>query len=239
VTVVNLPFMQGIESAIKAGVDIAIGDFVYEFESCRMDYPEELILECYNHLLDGFDIVSAATKKRRLSSTIFYKVFNHFSDIENTLLSEAFRVVSRRAINRIESMNSVITYRKALYANCGLKSDKIYYQPLRTGLVSRSLDKSRHNNAVNAFIFFTDIFYRFAIVIATLMMAGTFAGILYVIVISFFMKPVPGYVSIMLFMAGAFFALFALMAIIIKYLSVVVKLILQKQPYIFESIRKL
>ena len=46
-TVVNTSFAQGLESAMIAGQDMAIGDFVFEFDSTIMDYEPALIMEIY------------------------------------------------------------------------------------------------------------------------------------------------------------------------------------------------
>lgn len=60
--------------------------------------------------------------------------------------TESFRVLSRRVINRIDSMNKTIPYRKVVYANCGLKTDNIKYQvvnrvPLSTDEKEKNLDR--------------------------------------------------------------------------------------------------
>ena len=43
-TVINTSFFQGVESAMVAGVDISIGDFVLEFDSPVVDYQPDMIM---------------------------------------------------------------------------------------------------------------------------------------------------------------------------------------------------
>ena len=62
VNVVHMSFFQGLESAMNAGRDIAIGDFVYEFDDIFVDYEPELIMEVYREMLCGNDIVAASSK---------------------------------------------------------------------------------------------------------------------------------------------------------------------------------
>ena len=133
ITIINMSYYQGKELSMNAGVDIAIGDFVYEFDSITMDYNTELIMQVYNKSLEGYDIVNATSNsKRRKTSTIFYKLFNKYSNNQYKIDTETFRIISRRGINRIQSINKTIPYRKAIYANCGLKLTSIQYKTIVT-----------------------------------------------------------------------------------------------------------
>ena len=117
-TIVNMSFYQGKELAMNAGVDISIGDFVYEFDSIMVDYDVDTIIKAYKKSLEGYDIVNVApNKKSYKTSILFYKVFNKFSNNQYKISTETFRILSRRAINRIHSMHKTIPYRKAIYAN--------------------------------------------------------------------------------------------------------------------------
>ena len=62
-------------------------------------------------------------KSNKLSSKLFYRLYNSTS-AEDKLYPETFRIISRRAWNRIKSLSISIPYRKALYLNCGLKKEK-------------------------------------------------------------------------------------------------------------------
>ena len=80
VNVVHMSFFQGLESSMNAGRDIAIGDFVYEFDDVFVDYEPELLIQVYEKLLEGNDIVAARSKgKLRLSSKLFYALYNSTS----------------------------------------------------------------------------------------------------------------------------------------------------------------
>ena len=128
VNVVHMSFFQGLESAMNAGRDIAIGDFVYEFDDIFVDYEPEVIMEVYRKLLEGNDIVAASSRgKLRFTSRMFYALYNTTRKGNEKIGPETFRLVSRRAINRIKSMGQYIPYRKAVYMNCGLKTSTIHY----------------------------------------------------------------------------------------------------------------
>ena len=73
VTVVNMSYFHGLEIAMNAGVDLAIGDFVLEIDHPVMDYDPGEIMKAYRKVLEGYDIVSvSAAKKQKLSSRIGY-----------------------------------------------------------------------------------------------------------------------------------------------------------------------
>lgn len=242
-SVINMSFYQGLELAMNAGMDLAIGDFVYEFDSTIMDYSPDLIMKIYRRSLEGFDIVSVGPETvKRKSSRLFYSVYNRFSKTAYKIRTESFRILSRRAINRVNAMSRTIPYRKAFYANCGLKSDIVIYQNLHIDKKKQTnlLKESRKDTAISTIILFTDVAYQFAIILSLIMMLVTIGTALYT-VITFLghVKPVEGWATTMLFLSFAFFGLFAISAIIIKYLSMILNLIFKQQKYTIESIEKL
>ena len=123
ISILNMSYFHGVELAMNAGVDLSIGDFVFEFDNTYLDYDRAEIMKIYRHSLEGYDIVSAVPDhKEKISSRLFYKVFDHFANLSYQMRTESFRILSRRVINRISSMNKTVPYRKALYANCAAAS---------------------------------------------------------------------------------------------------------------------
>ena len=60
VVVVDLAYEHGIELAMLAGVDFAIGDFVFEFDSIDINYDLNEIMKIYEKSMQGYDIVAAS-----------------------------------------------------------------------------------------------------------------------------------------------------------------------------------
>lgn len=243
ITLLNMSFFQGIEMSMNAGMDLAIGDFVFEFDNAVMDYSTEIIMEVYRKTLEGHDIVSAAARdKQRASSSLFYTIFNKHTNYEYKLKTESFRILSRRAINRISAMNKTIPYRKAVYANCGLSCDTITYTstiPGFTSQLTKTEKASRRNLAIDALMLFTDVGYKFAMTMTALMMLVTVLVAAYAVVIFVMGIPIVGWTTTILFLAIGFFGLFGILTIVIKYLSILVDLVFKKQKFTFESIEKL
>lgn len=242
VNVVHMSFFQGLESAMNAGRDIAIGDFVYEFDDVFVDYEPNLLVKVYEKMLEGNDIVAARSKgKLRISSKLFYAIYNSTSRTKGKIGPETFRIVSRRAINRIKSMGQYIPYRKAVYMNCGLKTDTISYESMDKDarIKNKIVAKERTSLAMDSFIYFTSAMEKTSAIISGLFLLLTVGMGLYVIS-DFFNsnKPVEGWLSTMSFLALGFFGVFALLTIILKYLSVLLNLIFKQQRYLVADIEK-
>lgn len=237
VTTINMSFLQGIETAMNAGIDLAIGDFVFEFDSIEMDYDISLVKDIYFKSLEGYDIVSAVPNNIKMTSKMFYKVFNKYANMENQLRTERFKIISRRGINRVDSMNVKIPYRKAVYANCGLKQTFIQYKT-STASQSKSTIKDRKELAIDSLLLFTDIGYKISIFMAAIMLLFTLFVAIYSICIFINGNPVAGWTTTMLFLSFAFFGLFSLLTILIKYTQLLLNLQFTKQDYIIEGIEK-
>ena len=118
-TILHMSLFHGLEDAMNAGLDAAIGDYVYEFDSTELCYPASLIFEAYRTALTGSDIVSVCPRTVRGGSSQFYKLFNANSQSAYQLRTDAFRLVTRRAINRVHASSAHQPYRKAANAACG------------------------------------------------------------------------------------------------------------------------
>jgi len=238
ITILNMSYHQGIEVAMNAGVNLSIGDFVFEFDSMFVDYEWNLLNKIYFHSLKGYDIVSVKIdKKPRFLSEIFYKLFNNYANLQHNIGIETFRILSRRAINRIHSITKTIPFRKAAYANCGLPLDTVIYHPLSP--VHWEKYKGRKSLAIDTLILFTNIAYKITITLTGIMMTITVGVSLYALIYKLMKNPVEGWTTTILFLSFGFFGLFLILAMVIKYLQIIVKLNFRKKQFLFESIEKL
>lgn len=241
ISVLNMSYYQGIELSMNAGVDLSIGDFVYEFDTTNVSYPIDMVLGVYQHSIKGYDIVSASPcNKKRLSSKMFYAVYNKVSKTQFPLQTETFRILSRRAINRVHSMSKTIPYRKAIYANCGLKIDSLAYECQGE---MNNIDKLTRRNqagiAVDTLILYSDVAYRFSMALSGIMMF--IAGLIGIYTVCIYLggRPVAGWTTTMLFLAFSFCGIFGIQTILIKYMSIILSLSFNRRNYVMESIEKL
>ena len=244
IAVLNMSYFHGLEMAMNAGLDLAIGDFVFEFDTTYADFEKEEIMKTYYKALEGFDIVCASpNKKEKFSSKCFYQLFERFSGLSYRMNTESFRILSRRVINRIKSLNKTVPYRKAVYASCGLKTDLIVYKSVAGIQNAEKIDKKekkyKAHLAVDSLILFTDVGYRLSIAMTGLMMFMSIFMIGYSIITYQIAHPVAGWTTTILFLSVVFFGLFGILTVIIKYLQLLVELVFRRKHYTFESIQKL
>lgn len=240
ITIVNMSYCQGLEKSMTAGVDFAIGDFVYEFDSPYISYQEELMRSVYDRCLKGYDVVSACPEKsgHKLSAA-FYNIYKIISRQNQKLRTEAFRIISRRGINRVRSLGQTVLYRKALYSNCGLKTDQIIYKnENKIPAAAKEERKRQIKTAEETIILYTDIAYKTSMIFSVIMMASAIFAGCYTIFIYLTGKPVEGWTTSMLLLSLGFFGILLLITIIIRYLSLILKIIFQKQKYMIEGIEK-
>jgi len=233
-TILHMSIYHGLEDAMNAGLDAAIGDYVYEFDSTELCYAPTLIMQAYRAALDGNDIVSVCPRTVRGGSNLFYKVFNAHSQSAYRLRTDAFRLVSRRAINRVHASSETLPYRKAAYAASGLKMTDLEFD-------GRLTDNSggRFALAMDSLALYTDAGYKLSAGIAIVMMFLALAELAYTLIIFCAGHPIEGWTTMMFVLTLGFAGLFAVLTIIIKYLSLLVDLVFKKQNYLIESIEKI
>ena len=244
VRIIDMGYYHGLERAIQAGVDVAIGDFVFEIDSLYIDYSPNLFLELYQKAEDGFDIVSARPHRAKTwQSKVFYQLLN-FTLRDAQISSEAFRILSRRGINRVKSISTTTHYRKLVYAYSGLNTTSIQYdaKPLATSKqkYGKRAVSDRRNTAVDTFIVFTDIAYRISMIFSILMALLAFGTGIYVMASYFFLEQlVEGWAPIMGLMSAGFCGVFIIIMVVTKYLDIILRGMFNRHAYLISSIKKI
>ena len=243
VSLINLSYFQGMESAMNAGRDLAVGDFLFEFDKCEPDFAPGLIMEVYRRALEGVDVVAAAPRFGvPLTSRLFYLVYNWSSRYKGKIRQERFRVVSRRAVNRVNQMNTYIPYRKAMYMNCGLKTDTISFD--NKGLSKRGSNSeerdSRSMLAADTLIIFTSALEKLSLTVSVVLFGALLVMFGYLVYSIFSrVRPVEGWLSIMSLLSFGLFMISVMLTLILKYLSLILNMSFRRQRYVIEGVEKL
>jgi len=124
----------GPESAISAGLETAIGDFVVVMlPDCD---PPSLIPTMVSQCRDGAGIVHGIRADRRgdpwhlsLGSRLFYGLVNRAFQLQIPPNSTHFRALSRQAVNAILQVHSRNRYLRAVTAYVGYANATITYTP--------------------------------------------------------------------------------------------------------------
>lgn len=227
VTLVSMSYFQGVEQSMNAGIDLSIGDYIFEFDCINLDYDTSTIISAYKKNLEGYDIVGISpTKSKRISSILFYKLLQSGNKNIRNIRTESFRVVSRRAVNRIKSMNLNVPYRQIAYTMSGLKSTSICYDSTSKKSNKFTLNRSYRNQlAIDSLIVYTDWGYRVSFFFGFCALFN-----------SFIRKIKRKNDSILLLFISFMFMIFAF---ILKYLSIIKELIFRKQSYVISNVEKL
>ena len=237
ISIINMSYFHGREAAMHTGVDFAIGDFVFEFDSLDIDYELDMVMQVYSRSLQGFDIVSCGSADTRLFPRLFYYIYNLSAGSQHRIQSETFRILSRRAINRVRSMSVKLPYRKALYSYSGLEMDFILYEATVSGIHKTTRLKNSQDTAITSLLIFTNIAYRISMLLSLIMAASMFGFGLYTVIVYFgTRRPVEGWAPLMGLISAGFFGVFILLTIVAKYLDILLKNAFNKQAYLVSSI---
>lgn len=241
ISIIQMSFHQGVELSMNAGLDLSSGDFIYEFDSVILDFDKSLIEKSYRKIIEGYDIVSVSpTSSEKLTSKLFYKTYNYFSKSDYKLRTDRFRILSRRAINRSFSISVKIPYRKAMYINSGLKIATIEFEKINQLKNVAGKSYLRTKTAIDTLIIYTNLAFSISVSISLVLLFCTLSIIIYTLFIYLGKhKPIEGWTTIMLLLSGGFSGLFLLIAIMIKYLSLILEIVFKKKSYIQEKIEKI
>ena len=137
-------------------------------------------------------------------------------------------------------MSKTIPYRKAIYANCGLATDALYYNSSVVIPTASHREKElQMSTAQDALVLYTDIANRFSMIFSMVMMLVTVFVVLYTVFFYINNKPVEGWTTTMLFLSFGFFGISVMLTVLIKYASLILRTVFKKQKYLIESIEKL
>lgn len=241
-SVVNMAWKHNMELAMLAGVNIAIGDFIFEFDCPLINYDIDTLWKVYKTCIKGYDVVSAASNKPlKLSSKLFYTYLNIVSFRKMELTTETFRIVSRRALNRVLKAKSRIRYRKALYHYSGFETKIIHYKSINNLKVQQDVSISEKIDlAMNVLISYSNIGTRLSGSISLIFfLLSVLAGI-YTIRVYLTVKNIqPGWTTTMLFLSLSFTGIFLILALISKYLTAILFEVQEKPQYTYKSVEKL
>jgi len=123
----------GHQIAITAGSDYARGQTVTTIDADLQD-PPELIPEMIARWREGADIVYAVrtdrqgeTRFKKASASAFYRMLRRLADVEMPVDVGDFRLLSRRAVDALQSMPEQHRYVRGMVAWLGLQTASVGY----------------------------------------------------------------------------------------------------------------
>jgi dolichol-phosphate mannosyltransferase len=215
-SLVELAHFHGVEAAMVAGLDRAMGDFVFEFDDTFMDYPVEVLDRMYDSAVGGFDVVAAAPDNLGWGLRAFYAVCNWFSGIQPPLSYERLRVSSRRALDAMLHPRERIRDRQVLYRYTGYRYLRLDYRAIRS---AGHHPRTSLRFGLDVFFSFTDAGVRIARALF-LFFAGVAAVAIVLGIIAFISdRETPWQLIISSIIAVAFAGVFFILAVLVEYVA--------------------
>lgn len=193
----------GKEAAMLAGLQFASGDAVIIMDA-DLQHPPSLIPQMIHYYRLGYDQVIAKRNRkgesafRALVSRTYYKIMNKFVDVELADGVGDFRLLSRRAVNAVLSLQEYNRFSKGLFSWIGFKEYVLEYENVnRENGDSKWTFSKLLNYGIDGVISFNNKPLRMSIYLG---LTVTLLGLLYVlytfIKILIYGIDVPGYFTI-------------------------------------------
>jgi glycosyltransferase involved in cell wall biosynthesis len=134
ITLIDLSRNFGKEIALSAGLHKAAGDAVVIIDADLQD-PPELIPELIKEWQNGYDVVYAKRTLRagesllkKTTSHFFHRLIQHVGKFTIPQDTGDFRILSRRAVNALNTFKEHHRFMKGLFAWIGFKQKAVLYQ---------------------------------------------------------------------------------------------------------------
>ena len=213
VCIVDLSRNFGKEIALSAGLAHAQGDAIIVIDADLQD-PPELIPALIKEWQHGYDVVYARrthregeTLLKKLTAALFYRVMRNVGSVQLPEDTGDFRLLSRRAVNALNSFKEQHRFMKGLFAWIGFRQKAVNYErdPRFAGKTKWNYWKL-WNFAIDGITSFTIAPLKFATYIGMFTSLLAFLYGTYMVVTTLlYGNPVPGYPSlivIVLFLGG-------------------------------------
>jgi|TARA_B100000959_G_C14949141_1_gene611128 dolichol-phosphate mannosyltransferase len=133
ISIINMSRNFGVGPCVIAGFKHSKGDAIIYIDSDLQD-PPEIIKELVKEHEKGSEVVHTVRTKRLGESKIkmfltliAYKIINYFSDIPLHVNAGDFKLISRKALDKILELKEFRPYIRGLSVWVGYKQSKIFY----------------------------------------------------------------------------------------------------------------
>ncbi|RYZ21976.1 MAG: glycosyltransferase [Chitinophagaceae bacterium] len=126
----------GHQAALKCGIDASTGDAAISLDG-DFQHPPELLPTLIRHWEEGYDVVYTLRKDedkqtstfKRWSSDQFYNFMNRMADLDLEKGSADFRLIDRKCVQVLQSMEEHELFFRGLVKWIGYKQIAVEYQP--------------------------------------------------------------------------------------------------------------
>lgn len=204
ITAVNLSRNHGHQLALSAGLSIARGDRILILDADLQD-PPELLADMMRLMDEGADVVYGQRRHRdgetlfkRASATAFYRILSWLSDVRIPVDTGDFRLMSRRAVDVLNSMPETHRFIRGMVGWLGFKQVPLEYDrhSRKAGTTNYPL-RRMVRLATDAITSFSIKPLRIASMLGILFALLGLAGVLFSVSGWLVGRTVPGWTSVM------------------------------------------
>lgn len=130
---INLARNFGHQLAITAGIELSRGQAVAVMDGDLQD-PPEFVLDLYQKLQEGYDVVYALRETRcgeswfkLVSASLFYRVLRRMVDADIPLDAGDFRIMTRRVVDQFKQMRETHRFVRGMVSWVGFKQTGLNY----------------------------------------------------------------------------------------------------------------
>ena len=203
---INLSRNFGHQIAVTAGIDASKGNAVVIIDADLQD-PPELIIEMYQKMQEGFQVVYARRKTRagesflkKYTAKLFYRLLAKITSIKIPLDTGDFRIIDRKVVEVLKDMPEQQKYLRGQIAWVGFKQTYVLYDrderfAGETGYTYKKMIRL----ALDGITSFSNLPLKFATMTGFFVSGITFLLSLYALYARFISKDyVPGWTSLIL-----------------------------------------
>ena len=195
----------GHQAALSAGLEICSGKRVLSIDADLQD-PPELIPEMMRLMDQGCDVVHGQRVKRlgesvfkKTSAILFYRVLKRLAAVDIVRDSADFRLMSRRCVNALLSMQERQRYLRGMVSWAGFRQESLFYerQARHAGVTKYPIRKMIvfATDAITSFSIFP---LRLASYLGALLVIVAFGVMIYVLISWLNGDSVRGWTSVMM-----------------------------------------
>ena len=195
----------GHQIAITCGLDFAEGDAAIIMDADLQDPPEAIPKFIEKHE-QGYEIVYAIREKRegetffkKVTAFFFYRVMKVFTNIEMPLDAGDFRLIDRKVIDSLKSMQERNKFLRGLIVWTGYSQIGIpFRRDARNAGTTKYTTLKMFKLAFDGIFSFSNIPLRFATIFGLLVSVLSFLLAIYALYLKFSNIAVPGWTSLLL-----------------------------------------
>jgi glycosyltransferase involved in cell wall biosynthesis len=143
---VSLSRNFGVQAALTAGLEHALGDIVISMDS-DLQHPPSLIPELLGKWCEGYEVVLTLRQVddymgpiKRITSRTFYQVMHWLGDIDVRAEASDYRLLSRKAVNGLLQLRETHRFLRGMVSWVGYPTTTVMFR-----VASRGAGVSKHN----------------------------------------------------------------------------------------------